>query len=90
MDSIRKVRDSNPGYSFEYARLPSVDLKPLGQLSKVIRNKKVCQTIDRLHFETDTIRTCDLVLRRDALYPKLSYNLKTTTKSLAFDGSDRS
>ena len=27
--------------------------------------------------ETDTIRTCDLVLRRDALYPKLSYNLKT-------------
>ena len=29
-----------------------------------------------LNNETDTIRTCDLVLRRDALYPKLSYNLK--------------
>ncbi len=32
--TVRRERDSNPRYSFEHTRLPSVHLRPLGHLSK--------------------------------------------------------
>ncbi len=37
---LRRVRDSNPRYSFPYTRFPSVLLQPLGQLSNP-KNKKI-------------------------------------------------
>ena len=37
---MRRVRDSNPRYSFKYTRFPSVLHKPLGQLSSYLLRRE--------------------------------------------------
>src|ERR1035437_3925673 len=36
--ALRRLRDSNPRYSFPYTHFPGVLLQPLGQVSKKIAN----------------------------------------------------